>query len=155
MLFLLLAATTLTLAAAPSAGAADARAELMSLLAEAWEFRLEENPLLATRVGDHRADDRLPSVAPGDFERRSAFGRRTLERLGRIDREALSEADRVSYDMFERVVSDELVLRTDGGNSDIGYPWACLTADGRILSVYYLNQGDGTRFIAGTFVDID
>jgi hypothetical protein len=48
----------------------------------------------------------------------------------------------------------ELVLRDDGGNGDLGYPWACLTRDGRILAVYYFNRADGTRHIAGTFVDI-
>ena len=27
----------------------------------------------------------------------------------------------------------ELVLRTDGGSGDLGYPWACQLADGRVL----------------------
>ena len=49
----------------------------------------------------------------------------------------------------------EIVLRDDGGGSDLGYPWACVTADGRVLAVYYFNQADGTRHIAGTFVQID
>ena len=51
--------------------------------------------------------------------------------------------------------SDEIILRDDGGSGDIGYPWSCLTADGRILSVYYLNIENGTRHIAGTFLEID
>jgi hypothetical protein len=50
---------------------------------------------------------------------------------------------------------EEIVLRDDGGNSDLGYPWACLTPDGRILAVYYFNQQDGTRQIAGTFLEIE
>ncbi len=54
-----------------------------------------------------------------------------------------------------RFDGDELVLRDDGGNTDLGYPWSCITADGRILSVYYFNRGGGTRYIAGTFVDVD
>ena len=53
-----------------------------------------------------------------------------------------------------RFESDEIVLRDDGGSSDIGYPWSCLTADGRVLSTYYLNIEDGTRHIAGTFLEI-
>ncbi len=44
----------------------------------------------------------------------------------------------------------EIVLREDGGSGDLGYPWAALLPDGRILSVYYFNQGDGPRFIGGT-----
>lgn len=50
---------------------------------------------------------------------------------------------------------DEIILRNDGGVGDLGYPWSCLTADGRILCVYYFNRSDGTRFIAGTFLAID
>ena len=49
---------------------------------------------------------------------------------------------------------EEIVLRDDGGTGDLGYPWSCLTADGRLLSVYYFNQNDGTRHIAGTFLEI-
>jgi hypothetical protein len=49
---------------------------------------------------------------------------------------------------------EEIVLRDDGGMGDLGYPWSCLTADGKLLSVYYFNQNDGTRHIAGTFLEI-
>ena len=50
---------------------------------------------------------------------------------------------------------EEIVLRNDGGTRDLGYPWACLNGDGRILVVYYFNKDNGTRHIAGTFVDLD
>lgn len=46
--------------------------------------------------------------------------------------------------------SPEIILRDDGGNGDLGYPWVVQMADGRYLVVYYFNQGDGTRHIAGT-----
>lgn len=49
----------------------------------------------------------------------------------------------------------ELVLRDDGGSTDLGYPWACALPDGRLLAVYYFNQADGTRYIAGTYVQTD
>lgn len=88
--------------------AADARAQLKAILDEAWEFQLREEPLLATRTGDHRTDDRLTSVTPGDFERRASFTRGILARLAPIDRNALPEADRVNYDMFKRVQGDDL-----------------------------------------------
>ena len=52
------------------------------------------------------------------------------------------------------VYGDELVLRDDGGSGDLGYPWSCVTADGRVLTVYYFNREDGTRHIAGTFVEV-
>lgn len=50
---------------------------------------------------------------------------------------------------------EEIILRDNGRNSDLGYPWGCLTADGRVLAVYYFNQSDGTRHIAGTFLEIE
>jgi uncharacterized protein (DUF885 family) len=88
--------------------AADAAGQLKALLDEAWEVQLRESPLLATRAGDRRYNDRLPPVAPADFERQAAFARGLRERLATIDRGALAPSDRVSYDMFKRVVGDDL-----------------------------------------------
>lgn len=48
----------------------------------------------------------------------------------------------------------EIVLRNDGGNGDLGYPWATMVSDNRVLVVYYFNRADGPRHIAGTFLDI-
>jgi hypothetical protein len=48
----------------------------------------------------------------------------------------------------------ELVLRDDGGNRDLGYPWACVVSDRRALVVYYFNKDDGTRSIEGTWLDV-
>jgi hypothetical protein len=53
-----------------------------------------------------------------------------------------------------RFDGQEIVLRDDGGNTDIGYPWSCITADGRVLTVYYSHAQGGTRHIAGTFLEI-
>ena len=50
--------------------------------------------------------------------------------------------------------AEEIVLRDDGGNGDLGYPWATMTSKNRALVVYYFNQGDGTRHIAGTVLEI-
>jgi len=49
----------------------------------------------------------------------------------------------------------EIVLRADGGNGDLGYPWATLTSKHRALVVYYFNVEDGTRHIAGTILKVD
>ena len=51
--------------------------------------------------------------------------------------------------------AEEIVLRDDGGNGDLGYPWAALLSKKRALVVYYFNLGDGTRHIAGTVVAIE
>lgn len=51
--------------------------------------------------------------------------------------------------------SKEIILRDDGGGSDIGYPWATMMADGRILVCYYFNKENGTRHIAGTILRLE
>lgn len=51
--------------------------------------------------------------------------------------------------------ADEIVLRDDGGNGDLGYPWATLVGDDRVFVVYYFNENNGPRYIAGTLLSID
>jgi sialidase-1 len=51
--------------------------------------------------------------------------------------------------------SAEIVLRDDGGNGDLGYPWATMVSKDRALVVYYFNRADGTRHIAGTFLQVE
>lgn len=48
--------------------------------------------------------------------------------------------------------AEEIILRDDGGSSDIGYPWSVLLSDGKILTVYWINIANSTRFIAGTII---
>jgi uncharacterized protein (DUF885 family) len=106
-----LAAALLALLTAPvlaAAGEATAASTLHALFDEAWAFALEEDPLLATAVGEHRYDDRLPGVTPADVERRAARARLFQERLEAIDRARLSTPDRVSYDMFAADLGNEL-----------------------------------------------
>lgn len=46
---------------------------------------------------------------------------------------------------------DPIVLRDDGGNHDIGYPRAVVSADGTLVTIYYYNDApDGERYIAAT-----
>ena len=48
----------------------------------------------------------------------------------------------------------ETILRDDGGSGDLGYPWVTRMGDGKCLAVYYFNQGNGIRHIAGTILSI-
>ncbi|MCC6489819.1 MAG: exo-alpha-sialidase [Candidatus Hydrogenedentes bacterium] len=50
--------------------------------------------------------------------------------------------------------AEEIVLRDDGQGGDLGYPWATLTGDGRILAVYYFHDQGRISHIAGTFLEI-
>ena len=106
-----LAAATLAMGlAAPRAGATETNAKTRfdALLAQAWEQDMRESPLRATATGDHRFNDRLPSMTIGDLERRAAAARAQLTTLQAIDRAALAPQDRVSYAMFERGLREDL-----------------------------------------------
>lgn len=53
--------------------------------------------------------------------------------------------------------SDEIVLRVDGGSTDLGYSWPVLIDDHHVLVVYYFNYdgSHGVRGIEGTILEID
>jgi uncharacterized protein (DUF885 family) len=78
------------------------------LLDEDWEARLREDPRLATETGDHRYDDRLPSVAPADLDKAAARRRAVLSRLQAIPRASLAAPDRISYDMLAAELRDDV-----------------------------------------------
>ena len=97
-LLLTLAAGLLASQAAP----ADASADFQTLLDEAWEWRLAENPMEASRAGDRRynkdwSDDSLAAIERRHLERRDF-----LRRVYAIDRAALPEADKLNYELFRR-----------------------------------------------------
>ena len=49
---------------------------------------------------------------------------------------------------------EEIILRDDGGNPDIGYPRTVQRPDGKVVTVYYFNdQPDGERYIGVTVWD--
>jgi uncharacterized protein (DUF885 family) len=115
------AGSTQAAAAPPGAAAAFHR-----LLEEDWEARLREDPLLASSTGDHRYDDRLPSVAPADLERTAQRRRSMLARLQAIERGLLGTEDRISLDMLARELGDDLAFHEFGAwrlpiNADSGF----------------------------------
>ncbi|MGY4516144.1 DUF885 domain-containing protein [Lysobacter sp. HA18] len=67
---------------------------------EQWERYLRENPELATTEGDTRYNDRWIDASLESFARIEAEDRDALAQLKAIDRSALSDADRVNYDVY-------------------------------------------------------
>src|SRR5262245_40564854 len=100
--YLLVAATVVCVVpevyAQNSSGAATR--ELHALFDEAWERDMREDPLRATYLGDRRFEREWPDVSQAAIDRRNAANAQTLAKLQRINREALSEQDRLSYDLF-------------------------------------------------------
>jgi uncharacterized protein (DUF885 family) len=93
--------------AVPAAAAAASEA-LQALFHDEWEFAVKEDPLFATQTGDHRYNDRLPSVTVADEVRREAANRGFLERLEAIDRSKLDAVDRLNYDLLQRTLRNRI-----------------------------------------------
>ena len=104
ILFILaFALSTLSFAAEP-----EKNPKLHALFDEEWQFRLKEDPLFATNVGVHTYNDKLPSVTQKDQERRAQASQQFLNRLHEIDPATLNGTDRVSYELFERQLKDNI-----------------------------------------------
>ncbi len=129
------------LTAAFEVRAAEPATALDTLFEEAWQFQLQENPLFASETGDHRWDDRLPSMTRADFERRGAFYREMLGKLGAVDRQALATGARVSYDMLVTRLKDELA------ELDFATHRMPITAEGGFHS-YFARLPADTTFLA-------
>ena len=86
----------------------DEHARLHALMDEAWDFEMEQSPLAATLAGDHRFNDRLPSVGEKYETERSRVRERTLARLIEIDRSVLDAQDQTSYDMLFQQLGSSL-----------------------------------------------
>lgn len=52
-------------------------------------------------------------------------------------------------------LAPEFVVRDDGGSGDLGYSWSEMLDQNRVMVVYYFNHNNGTRYIAGTIIEID
>lgn len=115
----------------PTLAQDDASRRLHELFEDAWEFRLQENPLFATSVGVHTYNDELPTVSVAAAQRRLKRERAFRKRLRTIDRHALPEKDRLNYDLFERVrerriaeleVRDYLIPITNRSGFHVSFP---------------------------------
>ena len=90
---------------APSAGdakrfhAALEATRFRALLDSDWEWRLQQDPEWATSLGDHRWDDRLVDASPEAVARRHEHERAQLKALRRVDADALTGEDRISYEV--------------------------------------------------------
>jgi len=90
--------------AATAAKSAAAAKELAKFFNEEWEWGLREYPERATYLGDARYNDRLTDLSFEAIERRNKREQEALARLKKIEREALPEEDRLSYDLYQRRV---------------------------------------------------
>lgn len=89
----------------PAAMAAESAADRFAAIWQAeWTWRLEQSPLLATSVGEHRFDDRLGDASPETQARRAQHWRGVLVELDGIDPDELSAGERIDYAIFRAQV---------------------------------------------------
>lgn len=87
---------------------AAATKQFQDLLASEWEYGLKESPTFASHLGDKRYNDRWPDVSLAAIERRHQHRQETLATLGKIDKQQLSAADRLNYDLFRKDIAEEV-----------------------------------------------
>ena len=84
--------------------------DLHELFEDYWRNELEENPFQATGAGVHDFNDQVPWVSAEDEARRAREASAFLARLDAIDRDALSESDRVNADLLRFILKHNVVL---------------------------------------------
>lgn len=82
------------------APAAFAQASAPALFAFEWEWRMQSQPELATRVGDYRYNDRLSDTTLAASRAAIEFRRATLDHASRIARADLAGQEVISFDLF-------------------------------------------------------
>jgi uncharacterized protein (DUF885 family) len=109
MVVLLAPVLALALLARAAAQESNSASRSLHALFEAeWEWQLEQDPVLASYLGDRRYNDRWAdhSVAAIDGRHEHRVG--VMAQLRAIDRTALSPADQLNYDLFEKELRNEI-----------------------------------------------
>jgi uncharacterized protein (DUF885 family) len=92
------------------------------------------DPLAASQAGVHRYDDELPRVTPEDQAANLESDQQFLARLEDIDRAALDGRRQLSYELFEAMVRERIILAEHREwrlplNSDSGFHTRVLLMD--------------------------
>jgi len=114
-----------------TAGSAFAESEaaatkLHQIFEEEWQHRLRIAPLLATAVGVHDYDDRLPSLTAESLAAGDSAIAGFISRLEKVDPEGLDPQDRVSRELLLRQLKDFRMEHAFGShqiplNADSGF----------------------------------
>ena len=86
---------------APAANVDPAR-QLSDLLAAEWQRWLRNNPEEASLLGEHRHDDRWSDYSLAAIDARNRDDTAALQKLLEIDRERLSPADQLNFDLYRQ-----------------------------------------------------
>ncbi|MDI6807747.1 MAG: DUF885 domain-containing protein [Candidatus Eisenbacteria bacterium] len=96
------------LLAAPISQEKDQTMELHQIMESYAEFKLKSDPTFATYIGDHRYDDKLKDSSERAFNEDIEKVKDYLAQSEKIDAKTLSESDRTSLLVFQRVLRDRI-----------------------------------------------
>ena len=80
----------------------DATKNLYVLFDSEWQWNLENSPTFASYLGDKRYNNRWNDQSLNAIKSRNQHRVETLEKLKQINRAALSDKDKVNYDLFQK-----------------------------------------------------
>lgn len=87
---------------------ADATTDFATLLSEHWEWTLATAPVMASTMGDRRYNRDWRDQSLDGIARRHEELREFLRRAYAIDRNQLSEDDQLNYELFRRLLQDDV-----------------------------------------------
>lgn len=94
--------------AAQESGSNQAAQSLHALFASEWDYWMEQYPTWASSLGDRRWNDRWEDRSFDAIEKRQKHNIEVLAKLGTIDRDVLTPADRLNYDLFRKDYENEV-----------------------------------------------
>ena len=85
---------------------ADATTDFHTILDEHWEWTLANSPVMASSMGDRRYNQEWGDYSLAAIEQDHVETQAFLRRVYAIDRDALSSADKLNYELFRRQLQD-------------------------------------------------
>jgi uncharacterized protein (DUF885 family) len=106
-IFCLLLTSLQTLGQAPTGQNSGVKA-LHDLFATEWDYDMQQHPEEASSQGDRRWNDRWTDESLEAHAQRNQHNQDVLARLRKIDRNALSPAEQLNYDLFQKRYEDRM-----------------------------------------------
>ena len=135
VLLLVVLASILPLSMASAGEVEDAK--LLAYFKNYLEEEFRQRPLEATRLGDHRYDDRLDDVSPKARAAWTARYRTTLRQLPeRVDYNKLSRSGQIDFEIFQHHLTRSLWMAENLGAFELGDSTGSFELDPRMFNDY-------------------
>jgi len=82
--------------------------ELYQIFSDARQYELDTNPISATYAGNHKLNDRMPSVSNEQMDKNLNFLKSIILRLEMIQLNTLSKKDKINHKIFYRIVNSKI-----------------------------------------------